>query len=106
MKYSLAAFGFIGAMALAAALPADAAVTSSVTQPTMKPMPERVTSIPPQHSVALMQEALNSEGAHLHVDGVWGLHTEAALRTYQRRNGLQVTGHFDTATRHMLNPIG
>ncbi len=103
---ALAAFGLVGGMALTAALPANAAVTPATPQHPTSTMPERVSSIQPQHSVALMQEALNSTGARLRVDGIWGSITEAALRNYQKQHGLDVTGHLNTATRQMLDPIG
>ena len=60
----------------------------------------------PVHSVAIMQEALDSEGAHVRIDGVWGPSTEAALRHFQEVHGLHVTGRLDRATRGQLAPIG
>ena len=60
----------------------------------------------PAHKVALVQEALNSTGADLKVDGVWGPNTESALRAYQRSHNLPATGHLGPATRAKLDPIG
>src|ERR1700751_2390248 len=109
MKYytgALAAFGLIGGIALTGSIPALAAVTSTAPQHSMAPIPERVPSMAPKHGVALLQEALNSTGANLRADGIWGPNTETALRSYQRQHGLQVTGRLDTATRQALDPIG
>lgn len=39
-----------------------------------------------------LQEFLNSQGANIAVDGQFGPQTEAAVRNYQQRNGLQVDG--------------
>jgi peptidoglycan hydrolase-like protein with peptidoglycan-binding domain len=58
------------------------------------------------HRVAVLQESLNSTGANLKVDGEWGPATAAALRAYQRQNGLKITGTIDTATMARLDPIG
>ncbi len=58
------------------------------------------------HDVAVLQESLDSAGEHVRVDGVWGPQTTAALRDYQKANGLAVTGHLDQPTRAMLDPIG
>lgn len=52
--------------------------------------------------VRSMQQALNSQGAHLTVDGRMGPKTRNALMDYQARNGLTVTGHADSATMAKL----
>lgn len=70
-------------------------------QPTQQPNHEQWS-----HRTALVQEALNSTGADLRVDGVWGPNTEQALKTYQRDHNLPVTGHLDHATMMHLDPIG
>ena len=48
------------------------------------------------------QQALNSNGANLKVDGKMGPNTRRALMDYQASNGLQVTGHLDSATASKL----
>jgi peptidoglycan hydrolase-like protein with peptidoglycan-binding domain len=58
------------------------------------------------HRVAVLQEALDSAGANLRIDGSLGPATEAALKHYQQQNGLQVTGKLDQATWAQLDPIG
>ena len=55
---------------------------------------------------ALLQEALDSTGANLRIDGVWGPATERALKHYQRQAGLPVTGKLDQANSSELDPIG
>ena len=43
-------------------------------------------------SVRKLQEALNSAGYSLDVDGVFGTKTQAAVRDYQQKNGLKLDG--------------
>jgi peptidoglycan DL-endopeptidase CwlO len=52
--------------------------------------------------VEKVQQALNSNGASLRVDGMWGPKTTAALKDYQKAHNLKVTGHMDKATRGQL----
>jgi peptidoglycan hydrolase-like protein with peptidoglycan-binding domain len=52
----------------------------------------------PSNVVKGVQEALNKEGYKLKVDGLMGKHTRAALKSYQKKNGLKVTGKADEAT--------
>ena len=56
------------------------------------------------HKVALLQEALDSTGANLRIDGVWGPATERALKHYQRQAGLPVTGKLDQANSSSARP--
>lgn len=49
-----------------------------------------------------VQQALNQHGAMLKPDGILGPRTRAALREYQRANGLQVTGTITTETEAKL----
>jgi len=56
----------------------------------------------PNKAVMTLQEALNKNGAKLAVDGRMGKMTRAALRKYQKDNGLKTTGMADTATRAKL----
>lgn len=60
----------------------------------------------PVHKVAVVQEALDSTGANLKIDGTWGPATEAALKSYQHQAGLPVTGRLDHATWKRLDPVG
>ena len=113
----LAGLSLIGGMCLMTTIPASAA-TSAAASPgssTNAPvpssaMPSRNTmykgSMESPHDVAVLQEALDSTGANLKVDGAWGPKTEAALRNYQRIHGLQVTGQLNKATFTKLEPIG
>jgi len=52
--------------------------------------------------VRKIQEALKAHGAKIDVDAVWGPKTVAALRRFQRLNGLRATGHADHATMKQL----
>lgn len=49
------------------------------------------------------QEALNQkQGTTLKVDGMMGKSTIDALKKYQRKHGLRVTGEIDNQTKHSL----
>jgi peptidoglycan hydrolase-like protein with peptidoglycan-binding domain len=48
--------------------------------------------------VIALQQRLNSYGIPVFVDGVYGFGTEQGVRTYQRVQGLNVTGTADAAT--------
>src|SRR5437764_9785023 len=59
----------------------------------------------PQH--AGLQVALRAQGLYLGpIDAIVGPHTVAAVRVFQRRHGLHVTGLPDAATRRELGPLG
>jgi peptidoglycan hydrolase-like protein with peptidoglycan-binding domain len=53
-------------------------------------------------AVSALQDALNKNGAKLKVDGQMGGKTKAALRNYQKANGLKVTGMADENTKKKL----
>ena len=53
-------------------------------------------------AVAALQEALNKHGAKLKVDGMMGGKTKAALKKYQKANGLKASGMVDDATKAKL----
>ena len=59
-----------------------------------------------QKTIMQLQQALNSQGEKLNSDGVWGPATESALKQYQQKNGLPVTGQLDQQTRSKLNLQG
>jgi peptidoglycan hydrolase-like protein with peptidoglycan-binding domain len=50
-----------------------------------------------------VQKALNNSGKSLAVDGRWGTKTQAALRDFQKQNGLKASGRLDRATAQKLN---
>jgi|SRR5678816_436431 len=52
--------------------------------------------------VKAVQTALNKNGAALKVDGKMGKGTRAALKSYQKSNGLPETGRADNATKAKL----
>ena len=53
--------------------------------------------------VKILQQALNKiMGANLGVDGYWGVNTEAAVKKFQYKYGLKVTGEFDPDTRERI----
>src|SRR3954453_4937001 len=59
----------------------------------------------PQH--AGLQVALRAQGLYLGpIDAIVGPHTVSAVRSFQRRHGLRVTGLADLSTRRELGPLG
>jgi peptidoglycan hydrolase-like protein with peptidoglycan-binding domain len=53
--------------------------------------------------VKSVQEALNKDGYKLTVDGVMGNHTRSALKNFQKKNDLKVTGKPDSQTLAKLD---
>jgi peptidoglycan hydrolase-like protein with peptidoglycan-binding domain len=53
--------------------------------------------------LAAVQQALNEDGANLTVDGVMGAKTKQAIRAFQRKSGLMITGYPNKATLKKLN---
>src|SRR4051794_23723801 len=85
MRFRLAFAGALAAASLAA-VPASAALN-------------------PQH--AGLQVALRAQGLYLGpIDAIIGPKTVAAVRTFQRRHGLHVSGIADLSTRRELGPLG
>lgn len=49
-----------------------------------------------------IQKALNEQGAAIKADGKWGRKSRAALKMYQKKNGLKATGRINKATKAKL----
>lgn len=56
----------------------------------------------PDEKVVALQKALNAEGYKLKADGFMGKKTRTALKRYQKKNNLKVTGQPDQATLDRL----
>jgi peptidoglycan hydrolase-like protein with peptidoglycan-binding domain len=56
--------------------------------------------------IRILQEVLIQRGFSIEVDGVFGPNTREALMTFQRREGLEVTGRIDTRTVSTLGVQG
>jgi peptidoglycan hydrolase-like protein with peptidoglycan-binding domain len=54
--------------------------------------------VAPDEKVKDIQEALNKAGAKLKVDGIMGKKTHAAIKNFQKKQGLKVTGEPDKET--------
>jgi peptidoglycan hydrolase-like protein with peptidoglycan-binding domain len=67
----------------------------------MSAMPK--SRLPRRAEVRGVQNALKAKGYDLTVDGILGKHTRAALRRYQKAEGLKATGQIDKATLRSLN---
>lgn len=87
-----------GLFALGVMVP-TVAVAQEKAKPEMK-MEKKAMKADP--AVSALQEALNKQGAKLKVDGLMGGKTKAALRNYQKANGLKVSGMADDATKKKL----
>jgi peptidoglycan hydrolase-like protein with peptidoglycan-binding domain len=53
-----------------------------------------------------IQSALDQKGEHVKVDGKWGKQTAAAVRNFQKQNGLPTTGRVDHQTMQKLGVSG
>ncbi len=106
------------AAALLAATSATAFAAGSTAQsPAPNTAPQRTMNKPAKSQASLpstdhtmsarrveeIQAALQSKGEHVATDGVWGPKTTAALRDFQKKNGLKQTGRYDQATAQKLN---
>lgn len=89
-----------GRLAIATALAAAAAAVAAVAAPTAHALPGNA-------STAALQVALRANGLyHGAVDGVRGPGTAGAVRTFQRRRGLQADGVAGNRTRSALGRRG
>ena len=108
------------ALALSLASPSDA--KDSVDLSTPSPFVAPVAQPDRPHlkrgdsggDVPILQKALNSHGERLMVDGIFGPHTERAVKDFQAQSGLETTGEVDSGTwgalvtepRRVSNPAG
>jgi peptidoglycan hydrolase-like protein with peptidoglycan-binding domain len=72
--------------------------TAKVTLKKTSKKTTKVHKIKPSPLVKKVQIALNKLGGKLKVDGVAGVNTTGALRTFQKKNKLKETGRADKAT--------
>lgn len=75
---------------------AGAAKTTTATEQTTQaaPMPANLDKT----KIMQVQKALNKNGFKVNVDGNWNQSTMDAIRSYQTKNALQVTGQADQPT--------
>ena len=78
--------------------------TGSASMPgTSDESPEGATaSTKSPEDVQKVQTALNQNGERVKVDGIWGPQTEQAVRDFQRKNSLAVSGQLDDQTMQKL----
>ena len=94
--------GLLTGLLLAAFVSATAFAANPSPSNTVKP--EKATAKKTAHKpvpskqIAGIQKALNQTGFTLKVDGYMGPKTRAALKTFQKKNGLKVTGKPDAPT--------
>ena len=76
------------------------ACTKAVPLPGESPaaLANRQTTLSHVASTIEIQSALADKGIKINPDGKMGPETKIALKTFQQRNGLKVTGIADTAT--------
>ena len=88
-------------------LPAVAKEAPTVTPVSVVSVPESEEDIARSARIARIQIGLMNFGeAGIAVDGVLGPHTVEAIRSFQERYGLQVSGEPDEAVIHKLEQIG
>jgi len=83
--------------ATAPTMPNASVPATAATKPTIHHAHAR------KERVERVQKALNTAGANLKVDGIWGPKTMAAVKDFQKNHGLKTTGHLNKATRRQLN---
>lgn len=86
----------------AAQAPAAAAPAVAAPAKKAKAKAHKAVAAKPNAKVRVLQDALNSKGAKLKVDGLMGKQTRVALKAFQKENGLKVTGKVDAATKKAL----
>ena len=71
----------------------------AMSQPKTKKMAASTQKAKMERSeIMAVQKALDKEGFHLKIDGLYGPHTRTALKDFQKKHGLTVTGKPDTQT--------
>ncbi len=101
------------ALALILASPGDAKDSIDITagDPVVAPTPHpdrvRLKRNDSGGDVLMLQKALNNHGEHVTADGIFGRHTEKAVKGFQARSGLATTGEVDSGTWRALaaNPV-
>jgi peptidoglycan hydrolase-like protein with peptidoglycan-binding domain len=96
---SVTAFGAMAQTSAPSTTPTPQAATPAPTTPKMAAHKGMMS----RQRVEAIQTALKSNGEQLESDGVWGPKTIAAVRDFQKQQGLKVTGHVDRATAQKLN---
>jgi len=97
------------AAALLAATSASAFAATPTTHPATANTAKSQASLPSTthrmsaRKVEEIQAALQAKGEKVSTDGIWGPNTTAALRDFQKANGLKPTGRYDQATAQKLN---
>lgn len=98
-------FGMIVALAMTAGLAAcadDKMAAAPAPAPMAAPAPAPMKPMTAKEKTAAVQTALNSNGAKLTVDGIYGKKTAAAVASYQKSKGMKATGRVDAKTAAAL----
>jgi peptidoglycan hydrolase-like protein with peptidoglycan-binding domain len=91
----------LAALAVASLLFVSAPAMAQTGGAESQPAQQTTTAPAKKPTTKQIQKALG-----IKADGVFGPKTKRAVKTYQRRNGLKVTGRADTATLRSLGLIG
>lgn len=86
------------APAAKAAAPAAAAPAAKAETPAAAPVAKAMAKAVPSDEVKALQEALVKAGAKVKADGLMGKQTKTALKTFQKKNGLKISGKADDKT--------
>jgi peptidoglycan hydrolase-like protein with peptidoglycan-binding domain len=91
----------LAALAVASSLFVSAPAMAQTGGAESQPAQQTTTAPAKKPTTKQIQKALG-----IKADGVFGPKTKRAVKTYQRRNGLKVTGKADTATLRSLGLVG
>jgi peptidoglycan hydrolase-like protein with peptidoglycan-binding domain len=75
---------------------------ATTTAPPAEPAAPMAKPMPHHQFIESVQTALNANGAQVTVDGRMGPKTGSALRAFQQKHNLKVTGRPDQATVQAL----
>lgn len=106
-KVMLAAVGMMFCFGMTVGLPmthaAEAKSAKTVTSTSMsKAKKTHKHAAMSKAEVKKVQEVLIKDGAKIKADGIMGKHTRAAIKAFQKKNNLKVTGRLDKETMEKL----
>jgi len=82
---------------------ANVQATAAQSEKTASTMMKNKMPMMSNHEIKAVQEALNHNGYKLATDGIMGNHTISALKNFQKKNDLKVTGRPNAETLAKLN---
>ncbi len=102
MKSRLGMFVALAMTAGLAACADDKMAAAPTPAPVAAPAPAPAKPMNKMEQTKAVQTALNSNGAKLTVDGIYGKKTAAAVAHFQKAKGMKATGKVDDKTASAL----